>query len=319
MRISKPVCAWFLVAASLGCGGHDAARSPGESRPRGPRTAEELALAGEPEAAVLALQDEQDRAAHAAKKKWNDAQLARLHEIYGSKPAQMGSLVDGIQLGAKGDWSREGSVYQQIAPRLGHDLLDVELDDREGTLTEVTILLPGEFNDEVLEKLEQDLTSAWGRSPRKIWYDPTTRQRASLDSKLHRLTFTHYLDPVDWVNELPLTLIGTPVEKVIATKGARRSEDGLVWNRPGLPTGTGDTKLVAYTGAKKVIAVRVYVRGDSDTVRDALSARLRAKPTMKSDGGETEWVWLGRVPVALTQYSSDELSMLIGSAWESAP
>ncbi|MDB4960514.1 MAG: hypothetical protein JWP01_513 [Myxococcales bacterium] len=314
-----------LVAPSLACGGRETelSRAPiqGESSAKGQHSAEELALAGEPaEAVVQAFQDEQKRAATAAEKKWNDAQLARLHEVYGAKPAQMGFLVDDIQLGAKGDWSRErGSVYQQIAPRLGDGLLDVSFDDREGTLTEVTIVLPGEFNEEVLEKLEQDLTSAWGRSPTKIWYDPTTRQRANLASKLNTLTFTHYRDPIDWVNELPLAMIGTPVEKVIATKGAHRSEDGLVWNGLGLPTGTGDTEFVAYTGAKKVIAISVHVRGDSETVRDALTARLRAKPTMKSDGGQTEWVWLDRVPVALTQHGSDEFSMLIGSAWRSAP
>lgn len=317
----------FLMAASLACGGRDTARGPapthGESSAKVQRSAEERALAGEPaEAVVLALQEEQNRAAEAAERKWNDAQLARLPELYGAKPAQLGSLIDGIQLGAKGDWSREpGSVYQQIAPRLGDGLLDVSFDDREGTLTEVTIQLPGEFNDEVCEKLEQALTSAWGRSPTNIWHDPTTRQRASLDSKLCTLTFTRYLDPIDWVNQLPLAMIGTPVEKVIATKGARRNEEGLVWNGVGLPTGTGDTQFVAYTDAKKVIAVRVYVRADSDTtiaVRDALAAKLRARPKMKSEEGKTEWVWPGRVPVELTQYSSEAFSMLIGSAWRSA-
>jgi hypothetical protein len=306
--------------ASSACGGRDTKTSTASVKNDGsaarPRTAEELARAGAPDDVVVAAAiAENERASEADERSWNDAQLARLGEVYGPKPAQLGSLLEGIRLGMTGDWSRApGSVYAMIAPRLADRRFDVSFDAPHGTLTEVTLQLVGELNDENCKELEKRLTTAWGPSRTRSWQDPTTHQRATLDDRLCELVFANYLDPRDWVNELPLTMVGTPVDKLVTATGATRGSEGLEWWRLGLPTGRGETQFVAFADkSKQVERIRVYVRADARTataVRDALAAKLGSKPRLNSDG---EWVWKSRVPVALVPYGDESFTVLIGA------
>jgi len=247
--------------------------------------------------------------------------LTKLDQLYGAKPAQMGTLLDGIRLGSGAGSFQPEDVRQRIenATRDGFMLVSFDADAKQ--LDAVEISLYGDYETgDVCEKLDDKLTAAWGHATNDAWLDPGTHQRATLDKDSCKLRFDMYVEPVDWVAQLPLSAVGTSAEKLSQQLGgsAEFDDDRLYWNIPGLRYGKGDTKIEAYAVNGKIVGFKVTASSDFDStlaVRDAISAKLKAQP--KSEESEYEssfhlYEWKKRVPVSLETSDSDRFSVMVG-------
>jgi hypothetical protein len=251
--------------------------------------------------------------------------LAQLDQLIGDRPAQMGSLFDGITLGAGAGSFQPENVRRRIENATRDGFMLVTFDADAATLNGVTVNIYSDYQTEdACEKMAEKLGDAWGKSPTMSWLDKPAHQRATFDTVDCKLTFERYLEPAEWVAQLPLNAVGMSADKFSETLGpaADYEEDRIYWNIPGITFGHGVTKLEAYATKGKIVGFKATVSSDFDStvaVRDALSAKLKAEPKKASGGDEYDdysdaniWQWKRRVPVSLEQLDTDRFSVAVG-------
>jgi hypothetical protein len=252
------------------------------------------------------------------------ARLEKLDQLYGAKPAQMGALLDGITLGAGAGSFQPENVRQRIENASRDGLLFVAFDTDAKALKGVEVRLTSDYESgDVCEKLDEKLTAAWGKPTNGAWLDPATHQRATLDHEVCLLRFDTYAEPGDWVAQLPLSGVGTSIDKLAEQVGGDYEDGELTWHLPGLRYGKGATILTALSENGKVTGIRIDVGADFDSmlaVRDALSAKLKAQP-QKQDGDEYSsfqtYEWKRKVPVVLETTDTNKFALVIGKlSWD---
>ncbi|HEY5927655.1 MAG TPA: hypothetical protein VIV11_38485 [Kofleriaceae bacterium] len=248
--------------------------------------------------------------------------VAKLDQLIGGHPAQMGSLLEGIQLGAGAGSFQPENVRRRIEHATRDGFINVSFDADAATLNAVQVTVYSDDDSDACEKLGDKLVDAWGSSPTRAWLDPSTRTRATYAEEDCRLTFDRYVEPTDWVAQLPLSAIGMSAEKFSAQLGpaSEYDEDRLYWEIPGLRFGKGTTKLEAYVGrGEKIVGFKATVSSDFDSslgVRDALAVKLKAQPKKLTEDDDYSdlniWEWKRRVPVTLDQFDTDRFSVMVG-------
>jgi hypothetical protein len=278
---------------------------------------------------------EAERAAEAeARATKRSEMVAKLDLLYGANKASMGSLLEGIALGADAGSFQPEATRARIERESEDGALSVSFDADEQRLHSVTVALAGREYDSTLDAmttlcdpLHDKLLAAWGRpSLGSTWLDETTHQRATLDSDACTLTFSQYLTADQWIATLPLDSLGKPAEKYLATYAAANriafeeySEEYVYWLGTGLGTGNEATKYTVGLDVRgKVSGLRVSADSDFDsfvTVRDALAAKLKAQPKLDDDTGA--YVWSKKPGVSLTQGDDNRITLVVGKdPWE---
>lgn len=258
----------------------------------------------------------EERAARTARR------IAQLDEVYGGKPAVMGSLLDGIVLGADAGSFQSEPVRQRLARDTQDGFLHVRFDPDAQALNAVDVVVNADYEtSDACQQLARKLEAAWGPATRGVWLDPATHQRAAFDTDDCHLRFDRYLEPAEWVGKLPLRQIGAKPEALMAELGnvIDDSDDaGVWWHMPGVGFGKAATKLEAYVEGGKVIGLRATVDSDFDTalaVRDALSAAQKTQA--HKDDATGQWVWSKRPLVRLDTNGSDRFTLLVGKTpWD---
>jgi hypothetical protein len=140
------------------------------------------------------------------------------------------------------------------------------------------------------------------------------------------LRFDRYLEPSDWVAQLPMNAVGMNVNKFVESLGptAESDADRVYWTVAGVGFGKGATVYEAYIDKGRIIGFKAAATTDFDSttaVRDALTAKLKSQPTKQSEDSEysdtNRWEWKRRVPVTLEQLDTDRFSVTVGKTpWD---
>jgi hypothetical protein len=249
------------------------------------------------------------------------SRLEKLDMIYGSTPASMGSMFDGIVLGADSANYYPDTTAERVRMATRDGFMNVVFDADTRTLNSVKVEIDTyAAGGDVCETLREKLESAWGRGVGSVWTDPVKHQRAHVDRYTCTLTFERYLDAAEWVAALPIDVIGKPSQPFIDTlPSPTQVEDGLVtWNQPGIGTGQRGTAFEVYYAKGKVVGFKASGSTDYDSIvalRDGLTEKLKVKPTT-SDEDEGLVTWKRRVPVKL-EHLDDRFVVLVGTMpWE---
>lgn len=248
--------------------------------------------------------------------------LAKLDQLFGAKPAQMGTLLDGIRIGAGAGAFQPEDVRQRIERATSDGFMLVTFDADAKQLNGVDISLYGDYETgDVCDKLDEKLTAAWGHATNDAWIDPATHQRASLDTINCKLRFDTYLEAADWVAQLPLPAVGMTVDKLAEQLGTTIDEyddERMYWSLPGLRYGKGASKIEAFIRNNRVIGFKISTSSDFDStlaVRDALSAKLKKQPKSQESDYESSfhlYEWKARVPVSLETSDTDRFTVMVG-------
>jgi hypothetical protein len=263
---------------------------------------------------------EADREAEERTKR-REERTAKLDLLYGTRPASLGSLFDGIVLGAgAGAFQPEAArerIYDATRDGFLNVVFDVDTTQLRGLSVEIGTVDYSESVEETCDQLEEKLTTAWGRGTGRIWIDATSHQRASIDNAYCALRFERYLEPTDWLAGLHLEAIGMKAEKLaeLAGPSATVEDDVISWQLPGVGFGTRPTTVEAYLEHGKVVTIAATSHSDFDTVtaiRDAISATRKAEPTTDEDTGA--WAWKGKVPLMLDNTQVARFVLVAGKA-----
>lgn len=260
-------------------------------------------------------------------------QIEKLDQLYGSTKGSMGTLLDGVFLGADAGSFQPEATRQRIQRETESGFLDVSFDVDAKALRGVTIALSARDYDPDLgevvnlcEPLHEKLVTAWGPSTNGTWLDEVRHVRATLDTDSCTLTFDQYLTADEWVKAVTAIQIGKPSEKALQAYTQATgfvfdeySDDEVRWNLPGLGTATGGTEVTALIQHGKIVGLRANVDADFDSVvamRDGLSAVLKSQPVRSED--DESWTWKKKPGARLSQYEgSDRVYLLLGrDPWE---
>ena len=247
----------------------------------------------------------------------NKERIGKLGQLYGAQPAAMGSLLEGIAPGSSAGAFQPEHVRQRIERESRDGFLNVIFDVDAKSLNAVQVHVNSDYETgDACDKLEEKLQSAWGWSTKKVWIDATTHQRAALHTDDGcMLRFDRYLEANEWVEQLPLKLVGQSVDKLTASIGSidDQGTDFVTWTMPGLRSSSAATKLEAYVVNNKVAGFKVLVDSDFDTtlaIRDAISTKLKAKVQKDEDTGA--WLWKGRPAATLEEIDTDRFALTVG-------
>lgn len=247
--------------------------------------------------------------------------LAVLDKLYGSQPASLGSLFDGIVIGADAGNFQPDAARRRIDRASRDGYVSVSFDVDQTALRGVTVHISGaDYSDDVVvepcDRLRDQLVAAWGPSNNGAWLDPATHQRAHLASEDEcALTFTRYLEAAEWVAALPFDAIGKNTEKYLEkVPTAEVDDDGALWYLPGVGAGTSPTQIILFSKNGKVTGFTASSTTDFDSlvaVREGMSAKLKGQPKLDDDYGDT-WRWKTKVPAELTKGSGGRLELSVG-------
>ncbi len=271
------------------------------------------------EAKLAAMRAEEEQAKQLAM----EGQRKRVvQQLLGDEPASLGSLLEGVQLGAPAGNFQPEAV--RTALRDASEVVSVDWDVDAARLNGLTIRLKGDDYGCGLK----DAASVWGGNGQQ-WANPRTHQRAELDTDVCSMHFERYADPEQWLDKgdasiVPLSAIGQPATKLHSRvldkmDDGSDGEDEFGWHDIGLAGGMGTTTLFANTKAGKVVAVSATFRGDAASF-DALVARITkltgVKPTrtLESehyDDGAPTMAWKSKPPVEL--HDGDVRVLTIGT------
>jgi hypothetical protein len=248
--------------------------------------------------------------------------IARLDQLFRAQPAQMGTLFDGVILGAGAGSFQPEDVRRRIEHATRDGFISVEFDADAKALNGIDITVGNDYEStDACSELEKKLDAKWGSSTNHAWLDPSIRQRASFDSEGCKLRFERYLEPTDWVAALPITAVGMSVEKLKQTLGDYDDSGDpahIYWNGPGTGYGHGPTRYDAYFAGGKIRSVQATADADFDStlaVREAISAKLKAQPKSEGDDYYQVYSWKKRVPVELETSDRNRFTVTIGQ-WE---
>ncbi|HEY5948727.1 MAG TPA: hypothetical protein VIV40_24720 [Kofleriaceae bacterium] len=253
--------------------------------------------------------------------------IAKLDQLFGAKPAQMGRLFDGIVLGAGAGSFQPEDVRLRIENASRDGMMYVTFDADGKALNGVDVKLTSDYESgDLCEKLDDKLSAAWGKSTNGAWLDAATHQRASLEQDECTLRFDQYAEPAAWVAQLPLSVVGMPAEKLADQIGGAGEYEGddLQWHVPGIGYGKSAAKIRTYAANGKIVGFIVTVDTDFDSmlaVRDALSTKLKAQPKLV-DGGDDygsykTYEWKRKVPVVLATNETKGFSIVVGkTTWD---
>jgi hypothetical protein len=215
--------------------------------------------------------------------------MARLDQLFGAKPAEMGALFEGIELGANADTFQPDPVRRRIEKASRGGFLDVRFNTDATTLHAVWIVI--EDSDDACNRLRSKLQAAWGDG--EVWIDPATHQRAGLIAEPCTLTFDRYLEPEQLVAALPFDALGKQARALGGEIVERRVDVVL----PGLGLGHGPTTVEAnLDGNGRIKNIGVAGHGDAvalASLREAITKKLRTpavEPNPAMAGGKA-WVW----------------------------
>lgn len=322
MRIPPSVIVMALATAvPFGLGVRDALKHAGASVEDSFGDSLDFRARREREARERAYEAEM-RAEQMAREARAKQRIGRLDQLYGAKPAAMGTLLDGIQLGADAGSFQPEHVRQRIEDVRREGLIHVSYDVDATSLdaVEISIASDDETGD-VCAQLDDKLRAAWGPSTNGVWLDSAAHQRATLDLDGCSLRFDRYLEPSEWAAQLPLSAVGANAEKFADTLGgsAAVDDDHIAWSLPGLRYGRTSTKLEAFVDKGKITAIKATVDSDYDAmlaVRDAISATLKTQPKQQGEG-TAFLAWKRKPEVVLQDFGNGSFSVLAGKVlWE---
>lgn len=249
--------------------------------------------------------------------------IARLDQLFGTRPAQMGRLFDGIVLGTGAGSFQPEDVRLRIENATRDGFITVQFDADAKSLNGIDVLINSDYDtSDACEQFSDKLVAKWGSATNGAWLDPGAHQRASFDEDTCKLRFERYLDPADWVAQLPLNVIGTSVEKL--TQSLTDYDDSgdpshIYWTGPGTGYGKGSTRYDAYHVNGKITWIGVSAEADFDTtlaVRDAISAKLKAQPKTSNDEYVQVYTWKKRARVELETSDDNRFNVSIGNTWD---
>ncbi len=257
--------------------------------------------------------EEQERE---ARQKLERGRLAK--QLVGSEPASLGSLFEGVQLGAPAGEFQPDSVRSAIASH--SETLNVDWDVGASRLDGVTVTLLGDDCEPLVEAV-----GAWGTGKDGRWENAATHQRAEFDRVACSVQFERYVDVDAWLDRkdtaiVPLAAIGQPAQKLYdrvqpLLSSDLETDDSFSWRDTGLAGAVGKTTLTAYKKNGKITGLSVVFHTDgpgTDAVEARLTKLLGAKPVQPSGDDELGAInWKGRLPVTLT--TGDVSSLTIGT------
>ncbi len=255
--------------------------------------------------------------------------IAQLDQLFGPKPAAMGALFDGVQLGAAG-----ADLPQDVRKRLDDTMRDgfitVTFDGDDSALFVVAVTLASDDDArDTCDQLGAKLAAAWGHSVAGVWIDPAAHQRATLvTGEPCELRFERYLDASDFVAKLPFAAIGGRADALATQLGAAVEAEGdhLYWTLPGVGASTGTSRVTAFSSDDgRIVGFTVASAADFDSttaIRDALAKQLGGSPERSIEEGEPTgsvvWEWKrGRAPVTLEETAGGTFSISAGTmSWD---
>ena len=243
---------------------------------------------------------EAEEAKHQAEEARRELARGMLANVAGARPAQLGSLFDGVVLGAPADSYAPDSARAALeaAERDGDVRVDFDVDKVK--LSAIVVTLVGVERRECLDKLE----ARWGEPPvNSAWRDERSHQRAVLVGTVDcAIRFDRFDTPKAWVDKLPLAAIGSPVKKVAIDPSALVGEDEIDWHAPGVGAGSTPTRITMSIANGKIEAIHLAAETDLETieaVRSAISARLGMQPSPRTSYRDEAYEWKSRPRVEL--------------------
>jgi hypothetical protein len=238
------------------------------------------------------------------------AALAKLTELYGHDVATMGALFGNVTLGSDAASFDAKAAAEHLQGDEDAATFDVTFDVVAGQLAAVK-LSPYTYPAGQCPALEHMLVTAWGAaiddsSGGGIWLGADHRRAAFARlSNGCELRFDRYASPTEWVAALPFDAIGKPARPFLAARrGATTQAMGKVehatWQGPGVGAGLGPTEYEAYIVKGHVVMITATVSWlEDDHVRDALTKKLKAPPTITESDHGPELHWKRPVPIVL--------------------
>jgi hypothetical protein len=247
--------------------------------------------------------------------------IAQLDQLVGAKPAQMGSLFDGIVLGAGAGSFQPENVRLRIENATRDGFMSVSFDADAKALNGIDVIVGSDYDSsDACEELLKKLDAKWGSPTNNAWLDPATHQRASFDTDSCKLRFDRYVEPTDWVAALPIAAVGSSTAKFTAQLTAGdvdQNDERVVWTSPGVGYGKGPSHYEAWITNGKVTGFTMSGDSDFDTilaVRDAMSAKLKAQPKKTADEYDAEYStyeWKRRPYVRLATTGTDRFTVTV--------
>ncbi len=272
---------------------------------------------------ALAEYEAEARREQAEREVKSAARIATLDQLFGEKPGQMGTLFEGISLGAGAGSFQPEHVRRRIENVTRDGFISVQFDADAKSLNAIDVIINADYEtSDACEKLDDKLTAKWGAPTNRAWLDAATHQRATFDDDSCKLRFERYADPSDWVAQLPLTAIGMSAEKFGDTTLAGNYEDDgdhLFWTAPGVGYGASATRFEAFVKNGRIVGFQATSQTDFDStlaIRNAISAKLKVQPKAESDDYDSRvslYEWKKRVPVSLETTDTDRFTVLVGA------
>jgi hypothetical protein len=221
--------------------------------------------------------------------------LAALDAVHGRGIARMGSLFDGIVLGADAASFLPEAARQRIVSARRDEFFGVTYALDTGRLRGVDVQFHGTEYDpvahatvDVCTVMSDKLRAVWGPPTDGVWLSPTTQDRARFDSDSCTLTFDRAIDANLWLSSVSPSLIGTTAAPVVeANKGqiaeaeSPGSESAAYWTIDGVGAGRTQTSVEATIQSGKLTMITAITTTDAATaaqLRTQISALLGSRP-----------------------------------------
>lgn len=229
-----------------------------------------------------------------------------LDDLFGERPASLGRAFRGVELGANyGSFDPE-ALAESVKRTTG--VADVTFEfggsGLENVIVEVIYVsqtsssVNTEDND--CAAATDKARAAWGFAINDVWFDTTRSEQASVGCFT---IFAKYLEPADWIAQIPFDAIGKSAPAYfdwVPEPKMRIDTRAVHWHVAPLSHGGGNTDMSLYAEDDRTItgvAVETFCEPDvQPTIRDALTAKLGVKPDQIAPN---KWRWKGRQTVEL--------------------
>jgi len=225
--------------------------------------------------------------------------------VFGTAPATLGTLFDGVALGTAANDERTAQIRDAAVDH--HIRIDFEHDLK--IVVGVAVDLGGYEHE--CAGFDEDLRAAWGPSTsgdadHGVWFG--NGQRAQLDVAHCKLFIERTVDAATWIGHgdtiVPLDFIGKPAKALAAKLGPTVDADEtmMAWQQVGVGYGgSGMTTLTAEIENGKIVAITAHANIDVGTradIEDRLTKLFGAPKEYPESGADLRWA--GRPPVEVT-------------------